>query len=457
MDCKGNNDTRTTRLSSLMGGSAFLIGLVAMVLLLLGNWKALAVLVAIVSFPLLLLVTWKWPVVILFVALAANFSNFPVVFLPVGYWLFYLVAIVHIVKRFHVLKNWRSLIADPLVVIFCVLVLLGMATVPRWTNIGEGIKGFLQLAVTPLIAYIIFRWDVLQRDVREGVVFTIVPLLLFFIVAQSFAALLWGGAIARGVSLSRNLLGFHSFDIGWARSNYLAGILVFLVALTLAPRGSIHQRGYKTVIRWVTIVIACVLIVITLSRGAMVALAVVGCAFLLLSGKKQQMIVMSLVGGGALLLLLAGSGIIDKLVFRLQHIRTDYSTLSRIGMILDSIRIIKNNPVIGRGPLQIVYKGFYEGLTDPHNVFLRYGAEFGGISILFIVFLLSYPLVRLYRSMKDGPRERAMALLFIPCLIGAIVHAQMEVTITALRYGLLFWIIYSAAIVANAPNAVKDK
>jgi O-antigen ligase len=125
-------------------------------------------------------------------------------------------------------------------------------------------------------------------------------------------------------------------------------------------------------------------------------------------------------------------------------VQMSWSTLSRLVLWRDCLTQIRKGLLVGAGPGQYPFKVFNEVLVDPHNMFLRYGVEFGGFSMILIFIILIYPFLVFIKKInlcKD--RTLKQVIIFAPPLIGTLIHSQIDSTITSRTSGPIIWLIWA--------------
>jgi hypothetical protein len=379
-----------------------------------------------------------------------NYSPIPVVKLPIGYWIILLLFIIIYIKKSR--EKVRVIYYDFPILNWILICLLSLATIYQWTNYKDAIAGIVQNVIVPAIIYILINnKEIINDDECKFVLKKIFPLLLIFIVIQSLFAFLKGYAIGSSTSIGQNIMKYHGFDIGWAKSNYLAGILVFLIPFTYFQKNKTEESWVKQIILWGSLLLGAVIALATLSRGAILTFMVIISSYIsgtLLFRKKIKIYPIMFSLGGLISLMMP---FISKLWSRFINMKFDFSFLSRLYMWNDCINQIKNNIVLGVGFRQYLFNSYFLKMDDPHNIFLKYGVELGGFGIILILLILFYPIYGLFIKRNYFKNNIKLYFIFIPVYIGAIFHSQLEVIITAARYGMMFWVFYAIFI-----RAVRD-
>jgi len=185
-----------------------------------------------------------------------------------------------------------------------------------------------------------------------------------------------------------------------------------------------------------------------MSRGAIVSLFAMATAYLigLFYAKRNINILPMLVI--ILLILIVMQPFISTLIERFQRSKYDLATLYRLAMWWDALKFMQRNPIFGAGPGQYHYQQF-EAMKhdDPHNMFLRYGVEFGSVSVLPLLVITLLPCFFFLRYMKTN-RTGAMNvyLCFAPPLIGTFVHSLIDYIINSMSFGPFYWLTWSISV-----------
>lgn len=418
-------------------------------LFVLQQWSTIWVLIGIVLIVPLAALAVRHPDIVIALAIMLNFTRIAF-YLPSGYWLFYFLVGTIVVNR--TITKRLTLALDAHTIAWLVILVLALASVNRWHNLKDGIRIFLQLGLTPLLIHQFIKGDYLNAESCGRILSRFFVLVLLYLVAQSIIAMITGSALVRGASLGRGIMAFHGFDVGWAHSNYLAGILVSLSAIVFPQRHHSSNGPLLNGLIWFAVVSALLIAFITISRGAILALFLIIFIYYVLQIIGNRKIHVLPVFAGATILLLLMMPFLASFWFRITHLRLDFPVLCRLFLWTDALRFIRSNVFIGSGPGQYLYNSIFQYMDDPHSIFLRYGVEFGGVSILLLLFVLGYPLYRSVSAYFRYGRDRvqlSLLLAFLPAIVGAIFHSQGEIIITGARYGMLFWLMFAFFIRAQ--------
>lgn len=321
-----------------------------------------------------------------------------------------------------------------------VMLCLILLSIPKWTNIINGIRGSFELLIIPFILYHLINGNFLNEKQIRNILIGM-PIVLIIILIEAIVAYLI--AISNITYLNtENILAFHGFSVIWGKSNYLAAVLSLLILFCYGIKSYLNIKILNLIID-ISICTALLFIIIIASRGAIIALlgGLLVVFALKIFYKKNINILLwfaFIVAMGNFLI-----KFIKFIILRFQNINIDPSAMARLYMWYESFQSIKNNLLVGTGPKQKLLTDFYSFHYDPHNIFLRYGVDTGIIGILAIIILLLIPFLRIFVNRIRSKKSYLFLILFLPSLTAALINTQIEITITSFWYGMLFWTIYA--------------
>ncbi|MCU0605884.1 MAG: O-antigen ligase family protein [Candidatus Edwardsbacteria bacterium] len=426
---------------ALYGGAA-LLGCGAVVLFAINQFTAGFVLLGLLAAPLIGFLCLAAPDAVLFVGILTNFSDLPHKF---GNPIIYFLLLLALLRRF--LMRRPLLRIDAVVLSWAAMALVTVLTIPRWNDVGKGIHGMQYAFALPLSLYVLFQDDFVSAAGCRRFFTVYVPFAGAWMIVQVIALNLVNTIVSEHHWVTYR----YGFDLGWTRSNTLAAIAVLIAAMIL-PNPLIKRQ--RAVVRLLYYTIATMLVGIALvivSRGAIISLVAGAGMFVAFRALLERRINIAKWATTAAIGVFVLGVVLQKsllaLIERFKDLKFDLSMLSRMYMIRDALLAIRRHPLIGVGPDQYRYNDFFLPQTDPHNLFLRYGVDIGGIAIIILLVLLAIPVVRNARLLRDDPQQgRALyALLMLPYLV-ALANSQMEATLPLYHYGMLFWTLYAIAI-----------
>ncbi len=244
-------------------------------------------------------------------------------------------------------------------------------------------------------------------------------------------------------------------DLPWGRTNFLAGLLVLALPLTLGLLGS--STGARGRVAWAALLLAQAGgILVSASKGGIVALAaalVVACVSGGRAWRAAGVAALALFGIGAALF---AFGPLQEVVrYRLQESAVDYSVGERMdlyGLAWDSFL---HSPVWGLGLNNFsVASNHLTGVdTVPHNFQLGFLAELGGVG-LFLAFAWVLAFGRdAWRAQRGQGRDRALGVGVWAAFVGFAIHNQFESTIYGEQFKILLVMVAAAAHRLAAPES----
>lgn len=436
------------------------IGLAAVLSYALAKPLLASMLVLWVALPGLLYLVLVMPDTIILIALLLCFSPLPMKYantVIIGFGLFAILAD-------RILRG-RTIKFDLVLGLWATLGLITMATLPRWSNVLEGLRGIQNLLLVPVIVYALIANRIIDERGRARIIESYIPIVISYAILQTLFQFLITALVSQGNWVSSHFL----VDLYWGRSNTLAAIMALFAAYIF---GLLQSRSPGPLVRlWylAILAIAIAVIVAIISRGAILALFAGAVVYILLRSvtEKKALVFKWIIYMGTFILLL--SVMMHNYYFTLYrrfiNMKFDMSFFARLYMINDCLVQIRKNLLIGVGPNQYTYRDFFLKLQDPHNIFLRYGVDFGGISILFILVILTVPFAMMYRITRKGiPETRKITATLSLALLVAVINSQWEAAITKYNYGLLFWTVYAIVVTSlstlgcgSEDNSVEPK
>ena len=238
-------------------------------------------------------------------------------------------------------------------------------------------------------------------------------------------------------------------DLPWGRTNYLAGLLILALPVTLGLLGHARRAAARTV--WATLlVLQAGGVVVSASKGAILAL-VAGLALAFLQGGRVARVglaVMAAVIGVGVLTFTIGP-LHDVLAYRLQESALQYSMGERMDLYQLSWDEFVKHPVLGIGLNNFsVSSNRLTGVdTVPHNFQLGFLAELGLVGFLIAcawMWAVGASAHRARRTASTGP-ERALALGLWGAFLAFAIHNQFESTIYGEQFKILLVLVAAAA------------
>jgi hypothetical protein len=319
--------------------------------------------------------------------------------------------------------------------------LLAMLTIGKWSQLKLGLVGTIQLVIVPFLLYLLVNCKGFKIDtnivLNKGF-----PLLAAVLSLSTFAVM--AIKTQENISLGFDIMGFHNIEVLNTPSNRLAGLLVFLSLVIYTTKSLWAKNWVIEKAKYFLIFSSLGLSFVIISRGAIVSLllAIILMTFGQIFYDNRSKIWKTLFMVALILPIVKPFW--DMFYFRMTNVKLDFSNLFRLSMWWDALMKIKAGPFIGTGPGQYLFNNFTNRTNDPHNMFLRYGVEFGGVSIIVLLILIFMPLFYLYRlKNNDGQKFKELFFIFIPPLAAALLHSQIDIIITSPSYGFAFWLFWA--------------
>lgn len=428
-----------TRYNKIISWLVIVFALMILYAVMMQSYIVALVLFGLFLCPFALYIVCRWPDFGLFISMGLSFI--PVSEDRVNVLLCLIAIILNI---YILLKKSIKKRLDIITLSWLIIVINCILTMAKWSNLQQAIKGVYLYILLPYTIYAFINSELIDAHGVGRILKKYIPAVVVFSLIQVF----WVYVFNINISVLDRMSMHSGFDVGWAYSNTLAAILaLFFAALYANPilnTKNVLLRG--TVILLMSMcVIVCLLIV---SRGALLSIVIGFTVFrsvILLIDKKLSLRKLLLISSTVITAgMVLFSNYISAVIDRFVHLQIDASFQARLYVVFDSYKQMVKQPFIGAGPNQYQYQDFYELLLDPHNVFLRYGVDFGIISMLAIFTILIYPIIRIYRLYKiDKAFAREVIIRYLFPVSVAIVNSQFEAAITKYNYGIIFWIYYA--------------
>lgn len=302
--------------------------------------------------------------------------------------------------------------------------------------------------VIPMSIYLLVR--LLAPDEEDFRRF--VPVLVFFVLSQSLFGIL--GWVAPG-ALPAGWINREERATGTLRHPNVYATALLFAGLYLAHYGQTqrHRRGIRrltSLLMFLTVVMA----VVTLSRASWLAALVVVIGLLFVYPRLSQKLMLA----GATLVLVAAmvGGVVGAtqqiLADRLSSEQSTQTALSRLPVIVASLRMIEARPLIGWGYENFdvydhAFTGSIQGVYVPdkdhasHNMFLTLGAEGGLIGLLLYLGPAIWWLAKSRSGLRNLPDEgfRSKKMVWMLWLALAAQITAYNFSNNRVAFGLGVW------------------
>jgi len=446
-----NLPTKRSKMQSIFLLLSIAFGISIVMLFVVQEWITVAAFIGATIIILILFLFKNKPEFIIVVCLILQF-------IPIGRYIgfpLYLALFIYLViERWS--KKGNVISFNIINVSWLALIILGCITIPKWNNYFSGMQWFMSLVIIPFIIYILIIDEYIKPDAIRWLLATGIPIIIGFIVIATFIL----SAIiiinqSSNITTYNFLIAFRGIVITGNGHNRLAGFLIFCAVYGYLTREFWSDRKLKKITFSVILYTALALSLLFVSRGALISLCTAIIIYFI--GKyfmqekvrhKKELRLLPIVLGilAAVFILITTKPFIEFLILRMQDYK-NYSTLSRLVMWENCLLKIKSGIIMGTGPGQYPWYGIGELLEDPHNILLRYGVEFGAISLIFVAVVLFYPFLLVAKKVR-GAREETVKtfLLFAPPLLGVFVHSMVDSLIGSRGMGPFIWLIWAIFI-----------
>ncbi|NJL27086.1 MAG: hypothetical protein HC897_03965 [Thermoanaerobaculia bacterium] len=321
--------------------------------------------------------------------------------------LFYgLLGVWLIARRRQLTASWSELVplARPLLVYVAIGLVATLASLDPLAS-ADDLKGVLALA-TLLFAPLVVRGEADVSRALSWMIGTITSLSIFGLVQY---------ALGDYGSLDRRIPGPFSHYMTFAGVLQVGALLLVARLLT---------GGYKRPLNWLSLALITWTLLLTLTRGAWVALAVTMLAFVVARARRY----LPLIVAAALVLVFLAPGSWRERMRSIGDLH-DFSNYDRLCMADAAFYMIDERPLFGIGPGMVkVRYPIYRQPTAPrstvphlHNTFLGLAAETGLLSLGAYLWLIGTSLWLAYRGYRDGGGSRGPhAALYLGVMMAVV-------------------------------------
>jgi putative inorganic carbon (hco3(-)) transporter len=317
-----------------------------------------------------------------------------------------------------------------------------LATVAEPDYIRESLRQFRWVILVPVVFFVLLVATVTDRRARLLLATSFVAGGVFAAMAALTEVVLGGGLAVESVSRATGLSPHPN-----ALALYLARVSVFALGAALLFRQRLAP--------WWMLASAILLAgtTLTLSRGALVAIAVATIIMLLLGGARSYAVVASAVSlaGGVILVVVATE--------RLLSLFDGGSGSLRLELWRSSIAMIRDNPIFGVGLDQFLYQylpryvspaAWPERFTShPHQIVLDVWLNLGIMGLLLAAFFVYFAVRRAEgaRQARDGIRLAALG-----GISAGLVHGLFDNSYFLPDLAITFWIFMALLIPVDLPD-----
>jgi O-antigen ligase len=273
---------------------------------------------------------------------------------------------------------------------------------------------------------------------------------------------LWGAVVGVLLLYTFQSIRFSTFqgvggikggvEIPLGASNYVASILLLVLPMSVAGIATYH--GVKRLFFAGSCALMLAGVIVTMSRGAMMALILaptVSLPLLYRAGMRLRHVVLVLVLGSMTIAALPSDLLrVNAALIAYRWVNPD---LSRRELLQASWRSFVDNPVLGVGPGQLG-RAIAHRVSVPdnnwqyvnaHNLVLNSLAEngcFGGAALLLMIGIVLWTAFR-----NAAAHPTALNLALFVALVAAIMHNMVEASFEGQQFQVVFWTV--AGMIGN--------
>ena len=304
-------------------------------------------------------------------------------------------------------------------------------------------------------------------------------LLIFANKKDSFAQAIWAGIVVGPIGICVGgdnalkqffILHQRRPDGIFDNPNALAGHLLLLIPIILA---GLFDKGFNKILKilaMVSLIIVLLTLIITESRGAIIALVLagIGAIFYYTKNQKRAFMIMfiSAILGVSLISFLAPKNI-DRFsrIFQYQKLEA-YGDRERIYLWESATMMFKDHPVagVGLGNFNSAYNSGYmmpdaknNLLVHPHNMILYSMSETGIVGTIGLLSLIAWQLVISFKNRYKNTHNLYGDMFFFT-IITMLIHGMVDCMFHVGSFARIYWILWAftcLSIVFN--NKLSDK
>ena len=212
---------------------------------------------------------------------------------------------------------------------------------------------------------------------------------------------------------------------------------VLAAVLPIAIHRARHAPEDRRWVRWGQVAVIALTLVLSISRSAILALAVIAIVIMPVWSRRERRITLGLAALACAAILIAAPGVLAQAGHLIMGIGTDASTTSRTGAYSRAAPLISQHPLLGRGfgtfePLVYFY-------TD--NQYINSAIEVGLVGLVVIVALLitGWVTARQTRRVSSDPEIRHLA----QCMAASVAVIMCDsASFDSLHYEMATGIIF---------------
>ncbi len=216
------------------------------------------------------------------------------------------------------------------------------------------------------------------------------------------------------------------FDYPNALALFLAPVIGFFTALVISK----YKLFKSQWTHWLGLALMAVSLILTFSRGALLALAIT-ILWLLLIKSDFKKVLLTIVALACLILIIPG------LRSRVALGLSDPSSMAHTELWQFSVIKISSNPILGNGLAG--FATLNQGVNYPHNIFLNFWLELGLLGLTSFIAICFF----VFEKHKKHPSALTFAVgVFLTVLI---LHGLVDAPYFKNDLSILFWFVVSLA------------
>lgn len=240
-----------------------------------------------------------------------------------------------------------------------------------------------------------------------------------------------------GLFLKKNLLA-----TSWGRSNYLATFFVLIIPITIGFL--IYSTKFKVrVFLLISLILMSSAMLLTLSRGGLIALFSALVLFFAKAAKPRTFIPIFMVLI-ALILVIVLNPLGAVIIERISSFERSASYFTRVNFYEDVWKTFLSYPITGVGLGNLGYYAQFviSSQASAHNIILGMLGETGLIGTgLFILLFLKFFKDIIHKFKNENADElKILRWSFISAFGGAFVHSLMEPNFEGVQFSIIFWV-----------------
>jgi O-antigen ligase len=234
----------------------------------------------------------------------------------------------------------------------------------------------------------------------------------------------------------------NAAQTGFGQSNYIAGLIILVMPLAATALG----RSVKHVLVGAACTLLMLLgLVVTASRGAILAIAVGTVVAMMFRPKRMLITVLVTLGCAAIAWTVVPESFVSVLEQRFDILQTDRNTIERLALWDESWRMFQGQPIFGVGikgsGFEYLANNSSTVYTDAHNFVLTLLCETGLVgTVLYLLAMLAC--VRGGLTAISRCSVRKDKFLLFACLFGlgvSTLHSLVEIMHGGPEYSILVW------------------